>query len=45
MGAVPGNNSIRNSMSRSGGIPGKSSEKTSGKSLITGSYLLASSAI
>jgi hypothetical protein len=45
MDAVPGNNSIRNSMSQSGGIPGKSSGKISRKSLITRSSLLASSAI
>jgi hypothetical protein len=43
MGAVPGNNSIRNSTSQSGGIPGKSSGKTSGNSTITGFSLLASS--
>jgi uncharacterized membrane protein YfcA len=29
IGGVPGNNSIMNSMSRSGGIPGKSSGNTS----------------
>jgi hypothetical protein len=32
IGAVPGTNSITNSISRSGGIPGNSSGKTSGNS-------------
>jgi hypothetical protein len=35
MGAVPGKRSITNSTSLSGGIPGNSSGKTSGKSLTT----------
>jgi hypothetical protein len=35
IGAVPGRRSITNSTSLSGGIPGNSSEKTSGKSLTT----------
>jgi hypothetical protein len=35
MGAVPGNRSMTNSTSLSGGIPGNSSGKTSGKSLTT----------
>jgi hypothetical protein len=36
IGAVPGFNSITNSRSQSGGIPGKSLGKTLGNSLITG---------
>src|SRR6185503_13498418 len=36
IGAVPGCSSITNSISRSGGIPGKSSEKTSAYSHTTG---------
>jgi hypothetical protein len=39
MGAVPGKRSITNSTSQSGGIPGNSSGKTSGKSLTTQMFL------
>jgi hypothetical protein len=39
MGAVPGKRSITNSFSLSGGIPGNSSGKTSGKSLTTRMFL------
>ena len=39
MGAVPGKRSITNSNSLSGGIPGNSSGKTSGKSLTTRMFL------
>ena len=39
MGAVPGKRSMKNSTSLSGGIPGNSSRKTSGKSLTTQMFL------
>jgi hypothetical protein len=39
MGAVPGKRSMKNSTSLSGGIPGNSSGKTSGKSLTARIFL------
>src|SRR3954463_13472702 len=45
IGAVPGSSSITNSTSRSGGIPGNSSGKTSGNSQTTGTLWIASSII